>query len=135
MQADLQWSRKFLSDPWEPLMQEWNAQPVFRFDRVRPPRKENEFSRVLLSKALEHWSLGTQDDMRLRLREFKCPIYYIHGDKDEKFAEVGAQLKARVPGIEVNAVSGGHSPQFSNPGDIVRRLKSFFNRIYREQVI
>lgn len=61
LKHDLSWAKKFLNDPWEKLMAEWNSQPVFA---GRPPvfeRREEEFDRGVLAMVLEKWSLGRQE--------------------------------------------------------------------------
>ena len=123
--SDQKWAARFRAGEWDPLVQEWNAQAVFAGDRIRPPRREADFSRPGLAGALEYWSLGRQDDMMDRLREFQCPIHYIHGAKDEKYSAVGQSLALKIATIKVTTILGaGHSPHFSDPAAVALPIKS-----------
>src|SRR5512141_1235766 len=39
--ADEHWARRFETQPWEPLMRDWNAQPLFGGHAM--PRRERDF--------------------------------------------------------------------------------------------
>lgn len=125
---DQLWAEKFETLPWDDVIKEWNSQKIFVYDRIRPPRKEADFSRPLLASALRNWSLSKQENIVPRLKEFQFPIYYFHGERDEKFADVAKLLKIRVPAIDVKAVPGGHSCHFSSAPELGLALKSFLNR-------
>lgn len=92
--SDDHWAKRFENDPWEQLMQDWNAQDVFKHD---PPifRKESENNRQDLSKALKKWSLGNQEDMRAKIAALEMPILWIVGEKDLKFISLGHELTFR----------------------------------------
>ncbi len=126
-EQDKIWADKFANQPWAEVVNEWNSQPVFQHDRIRPPRKESDFSRQLLQSALTHWSLASQENMIERLKEFQCPLFYIHGDKDQKFAEIGRYIKLQIPRLNQITVPGGHCPHFSNPSGVLAPLKNFLN--------
>jgi 2-succinyl-6-hydroxy-2,4-cyclohexadiene-1-carboxylate synthase len=124
-EEDQQWAEKFSTKPWEIIVREWNAQAIFSHDRIRPPRKESDFSRPLLSKALTEWSLSRQENMVDRLKEFQCPIYYFFGDKDEKFANLAKNIQAQHRAIRLKPMVGGHCPQFSNPSEMAQVFPEF----------
>jgi len=124
--SDQSWARKFLEEPWDAVTGEWNRQPVFAHDKMRPPRREQDFSKPLLASALTHWSLGKQDDMTQRLKEFQCPIHYIYGDRDEKFAGLAKSIQMRVPNLRVHGVPGGHSCHFQSPQQVASAISKLF---------
>src|SRR5262249_13235955 len=59
--SDNAWALRFKSESWEPLMQAWNQQEVFK-DSTIVQRVEHDFSRELLADTLIHWSLAHQDN-------------------------------------------------------------------------
>ena len=89
---DPYWENRFLNDPWDDLMRDWNAQPVFKHD---PPviRCESDYSRKKLAQALKTWSHANQEDLRSRIEALPMPIHWIVGEKDIKYTALASQLK------------------------------------------
>ncbi len=98
---DQRWSDRFLYDPWEPLMQDWNAQPVFRHSMSALPRRETEYSRKLLAEQLLGWSLGTQENLKTSLEQILTPILWIAGIHDVAYRERALAMTFAQKGSEV----------------------------------
>lgn len=111
--ADQQWARRFEKDSWEQLMNDWNAQDVFKTD-TPTERKEMNYDRQSLSNALNIWSLGRQADLRLQIASLKIPILWIVGENDRKYLSLGHELTFRHPQSKLCVVSeSGHRLQSS----------------------
>jgi len=129
LERDEQWAQHFLHAPWEQLVADWNSQPIFSADRVRPKRKEEDFNRQLLARALRVWGVGTQDSLVGRLKDYRFPLYYIHGDKDEKFAEHALTHQKYLPNMQIKVVPGGHCPHFSDPNRVALTIVGLHNEV------
>lgn len=78
--SDQRWAKRFLNDPWEKLMTDWNKQPVFAGQSL--PRKESDFDRTVLCQVLEKWSLGRQAQLLPAINALPLPIFWITGELD-----------------------------------------------------
>ena len=96
LQHEYRWAERFQSDPWDLLLQDWNQQSVFIGDQPKK-REEQDFSRIALSKALQEWSLGQQEDLRERLGQLDLPIFWIAGEQDEKYATLTKEAHLKHP--------------------------------------
>lgn len=90
---DQKWQQKFLSEEWEVVLDDWNAQGVLQTDELMMPRKEKDFERKKLAQSLEVWSLGKQEDLREKLAGLKIPLTWVTGEKDQKFCRLANQVK------------------------------------------
>lgn len=130
-QNDLQWSQKFFKTPWPQLMQEWNAQPVFRDSQREPSREEANYDRELLSKALTSWSLSQQEDFRSLICEQQQKILWLSGDKDIKFLSLAMELKRLCPALATETIShSSHRVLFDNPGELSAKIISFLGKLF-----
>lgn len=123
-ELDREWSHKFLTAPWPSLIAAWNAQSVFSGDEVRPQRREENYSRSLLAQALDVWSLGRQEDLRPHLLRASVPLYYVHGEADEKFSAHAQELKKQIPFLRIFSLPGGHGVQFTQGEALAELLNS-----------
>ena len=92
LQVDLRWAERFLKDPWEPLIDDWDRQAVFQGKKPSFPRKEADFVRSELANAIEGWSIGRQDDLREPLSKLSCPILWVAGGKDLKYVDIAKEM-------------------------------------------
>lgn len=88
LMQDLAWADRFKTEPWEKVMQAWNAQDVFVGDTVPIERLEKNYNRNQLSEMLRHWSLGHQEDLISRLQALPIPILWVAGQKDTRYVQL-----------------------------------------------
>lgn len=122
---DRKWAKRFLNDPWDQLMHDWNSQPVFAADKVEMKRREEDYDRLALSVSLEQWSLGKQ--AYLEMRELPMPIFWITGEKDPK-AERGLTF-AHPKSKEWAAPGIGHRVPWECPTLFQQQLHQFLGEI------
>ncbi len=103
---DEKWAARFEKDRWEDLVEDWNAQPVFAKGNHMPPRREEDFSRAALAKALRTWSLGRQEPLMERLEEIRLPLLWIAGKEDARYALLGKRAARLLPRGTFLAVPG-----------------------------
>lgn len=89
---DKKWAKRFLNDPWEKVMNDWNSQPVFSGHQIE--RREEEFDRAILSSVLEQWSLGKQTE--LDVSSLPMPLLWITGEKEHKKCPIFANPRSKV---------------------------------------
>jgi 2-succinyl-6-hydroxy-2,4-cyclohexadiene-1-carboxylate synthase len=88
-EQDQKLAKRFESDPWELLLEDWNSNPLFGGCSVK--REEKNFKRAGLANALRSYSLGAQADFRPLLKDFKMPLLWVAGGKDSFYAEMANQ--------------------------------------------
>lgn len=127
---DAQWAARFLTDPWNKLMNDWNAQDVFKGDALVPHREESENDRQFLSKAIKTWSLGVQNDLRTMIASLEMPILWMVGERDHKYLKLAQELKFRHPLSKLCVVSEtGHRLQFEQPKKFILNVTTFIQHL------
>jgi 2-succinyl-6-hydroxy-2,4-cyclohexadiene-1-carboxylate synthase len=114
---DKHWADRFLNEPWNKVLGDWNSQPVFASD-PEPGRKENQFNRQALAKCLESWSLGNQDDFREWISETKLKITWWAGENDEKYKAIVSGLKIGSSQSKKIVPETGHRVIFQNKFEV-----------------
>ncbi len=103
--ADAGWADAFRTEPWDALMQRWNAQPVFG-GTVPPQRREEDFDRDKLARALVEFSVAAQFTDPLRLGG---ALSWLAGERDGKFrALLNLMRNAGFPGVFSVVPGAGH---------------------------
>lgn len=129
LKNDYDWANAFASEPWAPLIERWNAQPVFRSDPT-PQRLEKEFDRAVLAKAFRHWSLGHQDDLTDTLSRINLPILWVVGELDTPYRLASKNITLRHPLSNVwIAEQCGHRVVWQTSSEFRARSISFINSI------
>lgn len=121
-EKDLAWSAKCATAPWETLMEEWNAQPVFAQTHT-PLRKEKDFSRMHLAKAFQEWSTAKQADLQMAVEALPLPVYWVVGDKDPAAFR---KLRFAHPLSKIIVCpNAGHRLQWDNPPFFKQLIQEF----------
>ena len=130
-QSDLHWASRFACDPLTQVLYDWYQQPVFADLNERQTEvliaQRSGVNGSLLAKVMMAFSLSRQPDYRpdlVRLRvECQCPIHYVHGFRDHKFARLGQQLLAESAVDTVDSVSQcGHNVHRQQPEAMAQLL-------------
>lgn len=130
LESDKAWAERFLNDPWDQLVHDWNSNPIFGGKSFLTPRCENEFDRRSLSLQLQNWSLGNQENLLPKIQHLKMPILYVAGEEDTKFTEI-AQVFA--PFAETKIIPGAsHRAPWDQPETFQTILHSFITRLKHE---
>lgn len=125
-QHDEIWAQRFESEPWEPLLAAWDAQPVFRGGATPRVRREEDFSRSRLVDALRRWSLGRQNPLWASLGDIRCPLLWVAGAADTAQAPICRRVQECLPGTEVWVADGaGHRVPWDRPEAFTARVAKF----------
>jgi 2-succinyl-6-hydroxy-2,4-cyclohexadiene-1-carboxylate synthase len=128
--TDDQWAERFLNDPWNQLMNDWNAQDIFKGDALVPQREESENDRQSLSKAFKIWSLGMQNDLRAKIASLEMPILWMVGERDHKYLKLAQELKFKHPLSKLCVVpETGHRLQFEQPEKFILNVSTFIQHL------
>lgn len=126
---DQKWIAKADKISQEQWLQQWNGQPVFNKDQVRPSRSflDDEFRAWL--KIMDHFSLGRQKPIYSRLREYKDKIFWICGEEDSKFMALKERMEEELGASHIFTIpQAGHGVIFDNPqavAEIVDQVVSY----------
>lgn len=123
LRSDQHWSQRFVEDPWDVLMRDWNSQAVFGTHPSPFSRLEAEVDRNKLSQQLINWSLGKQEPLLDRLRQLSIPILILAGELDTKFCTQTEQFK------EFSTVSiipdAAHRLPWEQPEKFMKEVQKF----------
>lgn len=115
---DRLWSIRFMQDSWESLMSDWNQNGALKSSRPMQ-RNERDYSREFLSKAMDTWSLGRQDNLKPLIEELETPITWLAGEKDTSFCQIAQSIKFRNPKSHAMIIpDSGHRILHDNPQTI-----------------
>lgn len=105
---------------------QWSIQPLFKTQETIPPRSQEAQRSARLGHtaaglvhALHVLGLGSMPNFWPRLADLQVPLTLIHGELDEKFAQITQRVKSLCPRIESIAIPGaGHNPFLEAPSAI-----------------
>jgi 2-succinyl-6-hydroxy-2,4-cyclohexadiene-1-carboxylate synthase len=100
VRCDRTWGQRFLAEPWENLLAEWDALPIFAGRINTLPRPSSAFSRTLICQAFEAYSKGHQADLLPALSTLHHPpILYLSGAEDTPACQIGEKLAIACPNV------------------------------------
>lgn len=103
--ADDRWAEAFRQDPWNDILDRWNAQDVL-VGGTAPLRTESDYDRTKLSAALRDLSVAGQFTDPLRL---PSNLVWMAGERDGKFVTLQASMRdAGFPGTFPLVEGAGH---------------------------
>lgn len=113
---DRQWIEKLLQQPLESFLHDWYAQPLFDSLRAHPEFSKIFFRRLdqdpkQLAQMLESETLSKQ--------EFNADATFLHGQWDQKYAQLYHDLK--IPSLEIP--NAGHAVHLENPQECARLIR------------
>jgi 2-succinyl-6-hydroxy-2,4-cyclohexadiene-1-carboxylate synthase len=121
---DEAWARRFESDPWDEVMRDWNAQPVFGAHAVE--RRERDYDRRELARQLRECSPGVLPPLAPRLHEIDIPLLWIAGERDAAYVAIARHAVALLPHGELwICPHAGHRVPWEQPELLRARLRDF----------
>jgi 2-succinyl-6-hydroxy-2,4-cyclohexadiene-1-carboxylate synthase len=121
---DEAWARRFEADPWQDVMRDWNAQPVFGGHVVE--RLERDYDRRELARQLRENSPGVLPPLAPRLHEITVPVLWIAGERDKAYAEIGKRAVSLLPNAQLwICPNAGHRVPWEQPQAFAARLREF----------
>jgi len=123
-ERDDAWARRFESDPWEGVMRDWNAQPVFGGHVVE--RFEHDYDRHEVGRQLRENSPGLLSPLADRLHEITIPVLWVAGQHDQTYVEIGNRAVTLLPNAELwICPNAGHRVPWEQPELFRARLREF----------
>ena len=128
LKSDQEWAARFLNEKFDRVVQDWNSQAVFKGSQMEPLRKESNYNRHQLADALVNWSVANQEDFRNLLSTTQTPIFYIAGENDHKYRQIGETLHVLNPKIYFQALkNSGHRVLFDQPVSLATVMGDWLN--------
>ena len=127
LDRDRNWAERLKREPFEKLVDEWDAQSVFCGFENHAPRNLGEMDPDRLSHQFEVFSKGIQQNLAPKLAELKRPpILFLSGEKDDKYQKIGEELAKSSSIVKAQVVpDAGHRVPWENPESFVRVLIDF----------
>jgi 2-succinyl-6-hydroxy-2,4-cyclohexadiene-1-carboxylate synthase len=121
---DEAWAKRFESDPWEEVIRDWNAQPVFGGHAIE--RFEHDYDRRELARQLRENSPGVLPPLAPRLHEITIPVLWVVGERDKTYVETGQRAVSLLPNAELwICPDAGHRVPWEQPKAFRARLREF----------
>jgi len=128
MAADAHWAAQALTGPWNRFVEKWNEQGVLRESGgyALADRMALEARRQAVARGFMEWSLGKQEDLRPRLSAITCPVCWITGVHDGKFAALAGEAVPLMPRAVHRVVPGaGHRVPWEASAAFTREVERF----------
>jgi 2-succinyl-6-hydroxy-2,4-cyclohexadiene-1-carboxylate synthase len=127
-QHDRNWAKRFESEDWTSLMKAWEVQPIFAQDSFHFERKEVDYQRDALVKALIQGSLGNQSDLRSQIANLQIPILWVTGENDPRFCQVAQSLTFAHPHSSWQTIpQAGHRVPWVQPQAFFKLVTAFLH--------
>lgn len=128
---DAAWAERCRRDPWDDLLSDWDALPVFGGRPNRAPRPPGAFDRERCARTFEEFSRGGQADLRPRLAATPLPpVLYVTGAADARYGALGAELAALTPAIAHAVVpDAGHRVPWERPDEFAAAVGRFLREV------
>jgi len=125
LEHDHQWAKRFITDPWDQLINDWNQQSVFDADQPLVLNEQN-FDRTKLYRMMTQWSLGTQSNLRSQIADLDLPILWVSGENDVKFRKLAEGVTLSHPHSKFwIAPQVGHRVHCVQQESFINRLNEF----------
>ncbi|MEM9808144.1 MAG: alpha/beta fold hydrolase [Cyanobacteria bacterium P01_D01_bin.56] len=116
LERDRTWANRFLNEPWDDLLAEWDQLPVFCGRPCTVPRPESVFDRHKIAHAFEAYSKGKMDYLTPHLSRLSLPITYVTGGDDHRYGQIGRTLAAECPNVtHIEIPDAGHRVPWEQP--------------------
>ncbi|MEM6253688.1 MAG: alpha/beta fold hydrolase [Cyanobacteria bacterium P01_D01_bin.156] len=116
LERDRIWANRFLSEPWDDLLAEWDALPVFGGRPCTTVREESGFNRHHIAHAFIAYSKGHMDYLTPQLSHLAVPITYITGSDDQHYSQIGQLLAQTCPNLtHITIPDAGHRVPWEHP--------------------
>ncbi|MGK7910649.1 MAG: alpha/beta fold hydrolase [Synechococcus sp.] len=127
LHRDREWGQRFLREPWDRLLQDWDRQAVFAGYKCGIERLETAFDRHRIAQLFDSFSKGRQADLWPALAQLdRPPILYISGQDDLKYSTIGAELAECCSTVTHASVpAAGHRVPWENSAGFVRAIAQF----------
>lgn len=126
LSRDRIWAERFLQEPWEPLIKEWDDLPVFCGLPCPTLRREVSFERHKIAQGFLAYSQGRMDSLKAPILDLIIPTLYVTGQLDRKYARLGQQLAEHHSHLTHVSISrAGHRVPWENPPRFIAETLSF----------
>ncbi len=116
LRRDRTWANRFLTEPWDKLLREWDALPVFYGRPCLTSRLEANFDRQKIAHGFEAYSKGRMDHLAPQLNRLSLPMAYITGSDDHRYSHIGQTLMATGTNLtHIEIYDAGHRVPWEQP--------------------
>lgn len=123
LSRDRTWASRFLTEPWQSLLTEWDALPVFCGRPCPTARPESAFNRQKIAHAFEAYSKGHMEDLTSQIKALSNPITYVTGSDDRHYHQLGKALKVQCPTLVHQDIdNAGHRVPWETPNRFLHLL-------------
>ena len=131
LEADQSWGKKFVSKDLESCFAEWDELPVFGGIPNSAPRDLGQFDPEQIQACFDNYSKGRQEDLLPALRRVQSPpLFYLSGEKDLKYTNIGQMLQSECPVVQHKVIeNAGHRVPWENPDGFVDEAQRFLDSL------
>ncbi len=127
---DEEWARRFETQEWASLMQDWNRRAVFAKDSFCFDRREENYDRRWLAHLLRDASLAKQPDFRSQIAALPLPLLWVTGADDWQYGQLAASLIFAHPhSRRVQIEQAGHRVPWEQPEQFSNEVSTFLKSL------
>lgn len=129
LQGDLNWGQRFLAEPWDKLLREWDGQGVFAGYDNPVERHPTTFDRHRICQLFDRFSKGRQANLSQRLAQLtQPPLLYVSGVDDPKYCAIGQTLANSCATVTHTTIShAAHRVPWDNPSSFATGVAKFIH--------
>ncbi len=126
-QQDAQWARRFSHEPLGRVWADWYQQPLFAdleaTERQALLAARSKAHGPQLAAMLAGCSLARQQDLRPIIAGLPCPVHYLFGAGDSRYAAIAEALASVAPQLISRAIAAaGHNAHRAQPQEFAAVL-------------
>jgi 2-succinyl-5-enolpyruvyl-6-hydroxy-3-cyclohexene-1-carboxylate synthase len=121
---DEAWAGRFENEEWTALLRAWNGQTLFGGHFME--RRQEDFDRAALARALREWSPAVLPSVASRIREIDIPTLWIAGERDVRYTAEAQQAADAMPNARVEIIAGaGHRVPWEESAAFIACVRDF----------
>jgi len=121
-EADRRWARRFIHEPWDKLIRDWETQEILQ-NSPQIIRDEKNFERHNLACALSYFSLSAQDYLVPKINQLDLPILWL--EAQEESAKI-RKLRLKNKSSRIYYMPhGGHRFMMAEPKATSKLIRKF----------
>jgi len=131
LKQDQSWAERFLNEPLDQVLSEWDELSLFSTYPNKAPRQETDFSKAWITSSFDNFSTGRQEDLSSKLAEVGIPpVLYLAGAEDRKYSELGKGLEKCCQNISFKEITqAAHRAPWDQPESFCAEAQKFIDSI------
>ncbi len=131
---DTHWAKRLEHAPLSQSISHWYKQGVFSSLSVAQKQQLIDSKQAICRRGVAHMlrstSLAKQQYLIHDIEKISFPVYYLYGNKDDKYQQIAKQLKGYAGNVNLHGFdAAGHNVHFEQPKAFAKLIKNLYQTI------